>query len=135
MSLARKRFPRAGGGLNTVALQLLSAPGDARADHREQSSIDDFRRRNAGRRRDDEEAEHDAEAGCQQSRSEPAQAGGGQNRGNEQQVGRGISQDRRERESRQERDGHGDGRKRIAKRLLPNKKPMPKSAELALRAR
>src|SRR6266511_4866565 len=35
MSLACKRLPRAGGGLNTVALQLLSAPGDARADHRE----------------------------------------------------------------------------------------------------
>jgi hypothetical protein len=87
MSLARKGVSRAGGGSNAVTLQLLSAPGDARSDHREQSSIDDFRRRNAGRHRDDEEAEHDAEAGCQQSRSESAQAASGQNRGNEQQVG------------------------------------------------
>src|SRR5215471_2640938 len=126
MSLARKRIPRAGGGLNTIALQLLSAPGDARSDHREQSSIDDFRRRNAGRRRDDEEAESNAEAGRQQSRSEPAQAGSGQNRGNEQQVGRGVSQDRRERESRQERERHGERRKRIAKHLPPDEKPVRK---------
>jgi taurine dioxygenase len=48
--------------------------------------------------------------------------------GNEQQVGRGISQDRRERESDQERDGHGDGRKRVPKRLPPDKKPMLESA-------
>src|SRR5262245_58097440 len=128
MSLARKGVPRAGGGSNTVSLQLLSAPGDARSDHREQSSIDDFRRRNAGRPRDDEEAEYNAEAGCQQSRSKPAQAGSGQNRGNEQQVGRGISQDRREREPGQERERHGEGRKRVAKRLAPDKKQMFESA-------
>src|SRR5215470_10914677 len=42
MSLARKRVPRAGGGSNTVALQLLSTPGDAYSDQREQSSVDDF---------------------------------------------------------------------------------------------
>src|SRR5260370_42437963 len=106
MSLARKPVPRAGGGSNTVALQLLSTPGDAYSDQREQSSVDDFRHREAGRNRADEEAEHDAEASGQQSRSEPAQAGGGQNRGNEQQVGGGIAQDGRECESGQERDGH-----------------------------
>src|SRR5215467_5018147 len=33
MSLASKCVSRAGGGLNTVALQLLSAPADARSDH------------------------------------------------------------------------------------------------------
>ena len=60
--------------------------------------------------------------------NEPAEAGSGQNRGNEQQVGRGVSQDRRERQPDQERDRHGERRKRIPKRLPPDKKPMLESA-------
>ena len=85
---ARKSVIRAGRGLHTIALQLLSAPGHACADQDECNGVDDFGHRKAGKVRDHEEAEHGAEAGGQQARSQPAESGSDQNRGDEEQIGR-----------------------------------------------
>ena len=79
---------RAGRGLHTIALQLLSAPRHACSDQDECNGVDDFWHREAGKGRDHDEAEHGAEAGGQQARSQAAEAGGDQNRRDEEQIRR-----------------------------------------------
>ena len=88
MGRPRKSVIRAGRGLHTIALQLLSAPGHACPDQDECNGVDDFGNRKVREVRDHEEAEHGAEAGGQQARSQPAESGSDQNRGDEEQIGR-----------------------------------------------
>ena len=114
---------RADRGLHPIALQLLSAPGHAGADQDECNGIDDFGKRKVREVRDHEEAEHGAEAGGQQARSQPAEAGSDQNGRDEEQIGRIPFYDRGQCHPCNEGEGHRERSHPIPQHILPHQEP------------
>ena len=126
---------RVGRGLHTIALQLLSAPRHARSDQDECDGIDNFGHREDGKGRNQQEAEHGAEAGGQQTRSQAAEAGGDQNRRDEEQI-RGIPlQNRGERDACDESDSHRERSDPVPQHILPHQDPALDAAQQARVAR
>ena len=120
---------RADRRLHTIALQLLSAPGHACPDQDECNGVDDFGNRKVRKVRDHEEAEHGAEAGGQQARSQAAETGSDQNRGDEEQIGRIPLQDRGERHPCNEGDGHRERSHPVPQHILPHQDPALDAAQ------
>ena len=129
MSRPRKSVIRAGRGLHPIALQLLSAPGHACPDQDECNGVDDFGNRKVRKVGDHEEAEHGAEAGGQQARSQPAESGSDQNRGDEEQIGRIPLHDRGQCHPDNEGDGHRERSHPVPQQILPHQEPALEAAQ------
>ena len=135
VSRARMGVVRAGCRLNTVALELLSAPGNACSDQDECNGVDDFGNRKVRKGRDHEEAEDGAEGGGQQARSQPAETGSDQNRGDEEQIRRIPLHDRGQRHPCNEGDGHCERSHPVPQQILPHQDPALHAAQQARVAR